>query len=275
MLVTDKFVFVHMHKCGGTFINMFIKTFFPSAKEIGYHYPIGLLPPQYRHLPVLGTVRNPWEFYVSYYVFQQTVLRRARAAMPAAATREGASADAGDVDPLNGVDALFSCLSDDGALDFAATINRFLDLSISDTLLQGALARMPTRYGQRGPDTPTQQSGFRGMDLLRDELADISGSGLGFYTFLFRRIMGEDDVYVVPTTRLRTGLLEFLRRASVPITSEMEQYAMEHRPENRSEHAHSATYYSDGLKQRVADQDSLLIRRHGFQFEPAPRNAGC
>ena len=67
MLVTDKFVFVHLPRSGGTFVSEVIRKFFPSAHEIGYHLPRVLLPREYSHLPVLGGVRNPWEFYASWY----------------------------------------------------------------------------------------------------------------------------------------------------------------------------------------------------------------
>ena len=67
MIVTDKFVFVHFPRTGGTFITAVIMRLFPSAREIGYHLPRFLLPNEYSHLPVLGGVRNPWEFYVSWY----------------------------------------------------------------------------------------------------------------------------------------------------------------------------------------------------------------
>ena len=67
MIVTDKFVFVHLPRSGGTFVTGVIRKFFPSAHEIGHHLPRELLPREYSHLPVLGTVRNPWEFYVSLY----------------------------------------------------------------------------------------------------------------------------------------------------------------------------------------------------------------
>lgn len=270
MIVTDKFVFIHMHKCGGTFINLFIKRFFPSAKEIGYHYPIGMLPAKYRHLPVLGTVRNPWEFYVSYYMFQKEVLQKALSAIALLTDGQKARLCADGVDLFNGVDALFSYLSRDGTLDFAATLNGFLDLSTSREILDGALARMPKNYGQRGPDTPTQRSGFRGMDLLDHELAKISNSGCGFYTFLFKRMYGDGEAHILPTARLSEGLLAFLRSVSIEITPEMKEYVMKHPRENSSQHAHYAAYYPPRLMQRVADQESLLIQRYGFEFEPAP-----
>ena len=67
----------------------------------------------------------------------------------------------------------------------------------------------------------------------------------------------------------------FLRGASVPITPAMEQFRMEHHPANRSKLAHYGTYYSEALKQRVADQGWLEMRSDGFQCEPAPWTAGC
>src|SRR5512132_3880738 len=67
MLVTNEFVFGHLPRSGGTFVSEIIRKFFPSAREIGHHLPQELLPREYSHLPVLGTVRNPWEFYVSWY----------------------------------------------------------------------------------------------------------------------------------------------------------------------------------------------------------------
>ena len=54
MIVTDKFVFVHFPRTGGTFITDVIMRLFPSAREIGYHLPRFLLPNEYSHLPVLG-----------------------------------------------------------------------------------------------------------------------------------------------------------------------------------------------------------------------------
>ena len=38
MIVTDKFVFVHLPRSGGTFVSEVIRKFFPSAHEIGYHF---------------------------------------------------------------------------------------------------------------------------------------------------------------------------------------------------------------------------------------------
>jgi len=97
MIVTDGFVFLHLHKSGGSFVNEFLKRFYPSAREIGYHLPWSLVPESHADLPALGLVRNPWSYYVSWYTFQK---QRPRP------------------------NALFRLLSDDGSLDFEAIVKR-------------------------------------------------------------------------------------------------------------------------------------------------------
>src|SRR5689334_18614958 len=72
MLVTDRFVFVHLPRSGGTFVSQVIQKVFPEAHEVGYHLPLSALPAEFSHLPVLGTVRNPWDFYVSWYHHQES-----------------------------------------------------------------------------------------------------------------------------------------------------------------------------------------------------------
>src|SRR5688572_3515373 len=99
MIVTPRFVFLHLHKSGGTFVNELLLRYVPEARQIGYHLPWRRLPEAYRVLPVLGLVRNPWSYYVSWYSFQS------RRAQP---------------------NALFRVLSDGGRLGFAATVRNML-----------------------------------------------------------------------------------------------------------------------------------------------------
>src|SRR5688500_9489995 len=123
MLVTDQFVFLHLPRAGGTFVYEIVKKFFPSAHEIGYHFPRELLPREYSHLPVLGTVRNPWEFYVSWYHYHH-------------------SSDT--YSPSKNV--LFCCVSEDRKLDFAQTIRNALDLGASDDKLDFLIQSLPENF---------------------------------------------------------------------------------------------------------------------------------
>ncbi len=73
---------------------------FPDARELGY-LPRSMLPAAHAHLPVLGFVRNPWGYYVSWYSFQR------QRPQP---------------------NLLFRVLSAAGTLDFAATIENMVQL---------------------------------------------------------------------------------------------------------------------------------------------------
>jgi len=45
MIVTDRFVFLHLHKSGGTFVNECLLRFLPDARQVGYHLPRSMTPP--------------------------------------------------------------------------------------------------------------------------------------------------------------------------------------------------------------------------------------
>jgi len=62
MFVGDDYVFIHMFRMAGT-----------SCIEqnnmgmVGYHLPHSLLPRELENLPVIGNIRNPFDWYVSVY----------------------------------------------------------------------------------------------------------------------------------------------------------------------------------------------------------------
>ena len=69
MICTPTFSFIHLHKTGGQTISELLLNHIPGSKEIGYHLPVTHLPLQAKSLPVLGVIRNPWDWYVSWYAF--------------------------------------------------------------------------------------------------------------------------------------------------------------------------------------------------------------
>jgi hypothetical protein len=94
MIFTDRFVFIHVPKTGGTFIatalfrlynvkwNLLTHLLSSMKKNLVYHRPQGKfiyhnnkhgtcseIPEPHRHKPVLAAVRNPFDLYVSQYEF--------------------------------------------------------------------------------------------------------------------------------------------------------------------------------------------------------------
>jgi hypothetical protein len=71
MLVTPQFIFIHMPKAGGNFVRAAC-----TGVEVGTFHAGGAdIPPEYRHLPVFAVVRNPWDWYVSWYHFERALPR--------------------------------------------------------------------------------------------------------------------------------------------------------------------------------------------------------
>ena len=229
MIATGRFVFLHLHRSGGTFVNEFLLRFVPDARLIGYHLPRSVVPPEFAALPVLGLVRDPWSYYVSWHSFQ-------------AAKREP--------------NALFRVLSDGGRRGFKETVRNMLELGTSSVLLERLLNALPARYGNRGINLP----GFA--------LAPIRDTGLGFYAYLYRYMFGNGDqpVEIGRVDSMRRDLPRMLEAVGQPVSVSMRDYLTSAAPRNAAVHARYTEYYDDELKNLVAERDAPLIRLHGFEF---------
>jgi hypothetical protein len=69
MIVTNAFVFLHVPKTGGLFVTDIIRRHFDHI-EVGHiHAGCEEIPAEYKQLPALAFVRNPWDWYVSVYSY--------------------------------------------------------------------------------------------------------------------------------------------------------------------------------------------------------------
>jgi len=231
MIATDRFAYVHLHKSGGSFVNECLMRFFPDARQIGYHLPLSLLPAPLRAHPVLGFVRSPWSYYVSWYAFQS---QRPRP------------------------NALFRCVSDDGTLDFSASVRNLAGLGDDQARLDRLLGLLPDRYGD---------AGF-GLNLPNFALAPIRGSGMGFYSFLFRYMYTRPGIEPVigRCENLRAELLAFLERVGAPVSDEMREFIETAAPRNTSAHGDWHEYYDRELAELVAERDASVVDRFGYRF---------
>lgn len=72
MLVTQTFVFIHLTKCAGTFAREALGLLDgPVVYEGRYHGSWDELPDQFRNMPVITTIRNPYDWWVSWYHFMK------------------------------------------------------------------------------------------------------------------------------------------------------------------------------------------------------------
>lgn len=229
MIATERFVFLHLHKSGGTFVNECLVSFLQDARQLGYHLPRRLIPQELAHLPVLGLVRNPWSYYVSWYSFQ--------AARPQP-------------------NALFRVLAENGRLDFDGTIRNMLALGTDDALLDRVLAALPKEYTNGG------------LNLPSFALEPIRGTGWGFYTFLYRYLYGggTSKLHLGRMESLRNDFLAMLAAVEQPVSDAMRAFILHRGPSNVSQHAAHPQYYGAELRDLVATRDAEIISRHQYSF---------
>jgi hypothetical protein len=109
VILARDFVFVHVPKTGGNFVREILERHAPPAwrlQKLADHATVAEIPKSHLALPRLAFVRNPYDWYVSWYHFQQQ-------------TRSD----------------FFVAVSDDGRLPFAAAMRRAL--TSNDALLRG------------------------------------------------------------------------------------------------------------------------------------------
>jgi len=231
MIATDRFVYIHLHKSGGSFVNECLLRFFPDARQLGYHLPLSLLPATLRALPVLGFVRSPWSYYVSWYAFQS---QRPRP------------------------NALFRCVSDDGRLDFKASVRNLVELGSDSVRLDRLLGLLPDQYG----------AAAFGLNLPAFALAPIRDSGLGFYSFLFRYMYTSPGIEpaIGRCENLRADLLAFFARVGVPVSGELREFVETAAPRNTSAHGDWRDYYDRELADLVAERDASVVEQFGYRL---------
>ena len=105
MILSTKFVFLHLPKTGGSFVRELLTHHAPSAWQLSLHdnHPtIRDIPSSHSQLPIFGLVRNPFDWYVSWYHY----LKQHRS------------------------DPFFEHISQQGSLDFKTTIRAAFEVDI-------------------------------------------------------------------------------------------------------------------------------------------------
>ncbi|MDH3480880.1 MAG: aspartyl/asparaginyl beta-hydroxylase domain-containing protein [Gammaproteobacteria bacterium] len=243
MIVTEHFVFVHMHKTGGQTINNVLSRCLKGRQVIGYHYPYSLVPEQFGQLPLVGFVRNPWDWYVSWYAFN----RRPKAK-----------------------NALFAVCSDGGKGDFKTSVVNLIQLGEDSTTAR--------RYRDALVSVlPKTLRGNRGVGLTKACIANFVDNKTGYYSWLFDRMFGDtkcERVHIGKFENLEADLVRVLKKLSVPDVATIERVLKRSNPQNSSQHGHYSEYYDAELKELVGRKDSRIIEQFGYEFEQDQNTSG-
>lgn len=226
MIVTDKLLFLHLHKSAGTFVNVMLMRCVASARQIGYHLPYREAPEACRLLPVVGTVRSPWAYYVSWYYFQNS-----------------------QAEP----NILFRICSDERRLGFKDTVKNLVELSTDDSRLAMLEEGLPDTYTNFG------------LNLTKACVGELRQRKLGFYNFLYERLYaGARQPTIICAEQLREGLRSTLLSLGHLPNPCIDQFLNRAPPLNVSQHAAPSHYFDDGLAAIVAERDRDIIDRYGY-----------
>ncbi|MCC6504125.1 MAG: preprotein translocase subunit SecA [Alphaproteobacteria bacterium ADurb.BinA280] len=238
MITNDQFTFIHVHKTGGRSLNSVITQCIPGSQTVGYHFPHALLPVQQRHLPVVGVVRNPWDWYVSWYAFNRKMGLR---------------------------NPLFIVVSDGGKADFKTTVKQLVKLgddSEQSRAHRAALAAvLPTEFGTD-----------RGAGLTRTCIEGYSEPHRGYYSWLFDRMLGGTEsplLHIAKFENLQPDFIAIMRRLGVAESDALESALQATEKKNASSHSHYAHYYDAELRELIAERERRLIDTYGYVFEAA------
>ncbi len=241
MIVTKHFVYIHTSRSAGTFLNKLILENVPGAEMLQYHGHLRDLPEEFSHLPVIGFVRNPWDWYVSMFFDYQRKKQY-----------------------------VFEVISGRGALSFEEIISRFLKLGDNSDLSKRLLAQLV----QAAPSTiNARRPARRELPGLRSEHFANYPENLGYYSWLFKLMYeSENDhrIHVGRFENLREEVLRLFEQTDTPITEGIVAYLKDGKVMNSSPRPRS---YVDGygpkIEQLVAEKDQYLVDQFGYEFSIA------
>lgn len=236
MIITERFVFVHMHKTGGQSLNAIIQCTIPSYQFIGYHYPQSEIPAYSSNLPIVGIVRNPWDWYISWYAFNSGPTVRS---------------------------PLFAIVSDSGRADLTTSIMNLINLGSSSSLSQAHRQQLIDVL----PETLEQNNG---VGLTKNDIRNFASNSMGYYSWMFQRMLGDytsAQHHIGRFENLQNDFLNIMDRLSVEQTPAIKHELFKQERKNTSRHSHYSHYYDKALRNLLAEKESELIQHFNYKFE--------
>ncbi len=238
MIVTDHFVYIHVSRSAGTFLNKLILNRVPGARMLQYHGHLGDLPEQYAELPVIGFVRNPWDWYVSMFF-----------------------------DYRRKQQYVYRVLSERSTLNFEATVTRFLRLGDGSEESHRLLEQLERVAPKRIETQQPPRNHLPGLTAAH--FANYS-ENMGYYSWLFQLMFGADRPHRILIGRfenLRTEARRLFEETGTRITDDISRYLETSQPLNTSPRPRTyANRYSPELAELVTEKDRYIIDRFGYSF---------
>jgi hypothetical protein len=233
VVVTEDFTFIHTHKCGGSFITKILTQEF-NGKQAGNIFHTPRKDCIFDNDIYLGTVRNPFDWYVSMYHFytkkENPIIK--------------------------------------GLGDFKTTIKTLLNLYGTDKhkelqtcdLRDNAVGFYFSLKGQG----QTPRGGFTNQDFI-----DYP-KGEGFYTWLWERMNADKDgnthnIHLMRVENLNQDFVNAMEKYS-HITTKQRDIILQEPKYNTTDRGNYKDYYDSELVDMVYERDSMFFDRFGYEF---------
>jgi hypothetical protein len=234
MIATSRLLFIHLHKTGGQFVNRLLLAHLPGARMVGYHLPRSEAPAELKALPAFAFMRNPWDWYVSWYAFNAANPQR---------------------------NPIFRAVSEQGGAGFHDTIHNLLHLG------HPLHAAMREEIAQALPES---REGNQGSGITRAAMRGLTDPDAGYLTWLTRYMCfvggSPAGLRMGRMEQLREELPGLLEGCGTAVTPELKRAIAEAPAVNASPRRDYRSYYDEELKALVAERDWAIIESHGYQF---------
>jgi len=237
MLITKYFVFLHFKKTGGTFFRRILRDHMPADWVVAkgpIHGGCKKIPAEYAHLPTISFIRNPWDWYVSWYHWERQYL------------------GTGERPPPEGESHPWTTLFGRGTHDFRETVTR------ACTRAEG---NRPWEILMRAWDVDMLTASYalkmgRYPRPLPPELAHMRPSD-------------GRSVEVGRFEHLRSDILSFFERHQIPVPTSLVEAVKVSPPQHGSRRTAYTHYYDDELRELVGHRARYVIAEHGYTYARA------
>lgn len=247
MLVTDKLVYIHIPKTAGHFAKRYIKKFAGSLLYEGeWHGPLSRLPEEYSQLPIVSFVRNPWDWYVSWFFHQK---------------------DIGFVNPLVGAAAA------SGIVEFGPAIRFIVKSTREGTKESKLLTRYvnSAAYKKLIKEKSLKEPGLQ--DLNSEMIKNLTQNKIGMLTWRYQFLLGagaESRCIFGRYENLAIDLIDIFCQLGVVLKDADKEEIILGKPMNKGMSRFNRGYqsfYDTALINLIGKREQEIIKIFGYTFD--------